>query len=71
MANFLSFYSLCNAKDHVICHYPTYQQLYELPKTIGAEVSFWGGKENEKWHLDIEELKSLIKPNTKIIVLKY
>lgn len=70
-ANHMLLYSLVGRGDHVICHYPTYQQLYTVPASLGAEVSLWKAKEDTKWQLDIEELKSLIKPNTKLIIIKY
>lgn len=68
-ANLIAFYGLIGKGDHVICHYPTYQQLYEVPKSLGAEVDFWQAKEDRKWQLDIEELKTLIRPNTKMIII--
>lgn len=69
-ANFLLLYSLVGPGDHVICHYPTYQQLYSVPESLGAEVSLWKSKEKEGWKLDIDELKGLIRPNTKLIIIK-
>ena len=68
-ANMAIFYGLIEKGDHVICHYPTYQQLYEIPKRLGAEVDYWRAAESKKWQLDIEELKSLIRPNTKMIII--
>ncbi|PGG97779.1 hypothetical protein GX51_07161 [Blastomyces parvus] len=69
LANFLIFYGLCNRGDHVICHYPTYQQLYTQPAALGAEVSFWRTKGEDNWTLDLEALKGMIKENTKFIVI--
>lgn len=69
-ANHLLLYSLVGRGDHIICHYPTYQQLYTVPASLGAEVSLWKAKEDAKWQLDVEDLKSLIKPNTKLIIIK-
>ena len=69
-ANFTVFYALIGKGDHVICHYPTYQQLYDVPASLGAEVSLWRAHEENKWQLDVEELKELIRPNTKMIVIK-
>ena len=69
-ANFLIFYALVGKDDHVICHYPTYQQLYSVPKSLGADVSLWKAKEDVKWQLDVDELKGLIRPNTKMIIIK-
>jgi DNA-binding transcriptional MocR family regulator len=69
-ANFLLHYTLIGPGDHVICHYPTYQQLYSVPESLGAEVSLWKAKEEDGWKLDVKELESLVKPNTKMIILK-
>lgn len=70
-ANFLLYYTLVGPGDHVICHYPTYQQLYSVPESLGAEVSLWKAKHDDGWALDVKELESLIQPNTKLIILKY
>ena len=70
-ANFLVLYTLVSKGDHVICHYPTYQQLYTVPETLGAEVSLWRSAESNKWQLDTKELESLRRPNTKMIIIKY
>ncbi|KAF5863080.1 hypothetical protein ETB97_010650 [Aspergillus alliaceus] len=69
LANFIVFFALVGPGDHVIVQYPTYQQLYSLPTSLGAQVSLWKAKEDDNWNLDIEELKRLIQPNTKMIVL--
>jgi aspartate/methionine/tyrosine aminotransferase len=69
-ANFLVIYSLVGSGDHVICHYPTYQQLYSVPEQMGATVSLWKAKEENDWRLDVDELDQLITPHTKLIILK-
>ncbi|KAK2671394.1 Pyridoxal phosphate-dependent transferase, major domain [Fusarium oxysporum f. sp. vasinfectum] len=69
MANYLVLSTTCTKGDHVICQFPNYGPLYLLPKYFGAEVDFWVGKEERSWNPDIEELKALIKPNTKAIIL--
>lgn len=68
-ANMTVFYGLIGKGDHVICHYPVYQQLYEVPKSLGAEVDLWHSREDRKWQLGIEDLKGLIRPNTKMIII--
>ena len=70
LANFIVLFALLGPEDHVIVQYPTYQQLYSLPASLGVQVSLWKAKENDNWNLDTEELGSLIQPNTKMIVLK-
>ncbi|KAK4218880.1 pyridoxal phosphate-dependent transferase [Rhypophila decipiens] len=68
-ANFLLIYTLIGPGDHVICVYPTYQQLYDVPKSLGAEVSLWKLKEENGYIPDISELEGLVKPNTKLIII--
>ncbi|KAH9211020.1 pyridoxal phosphate-dependent transferase [Leptodontidium sp. 2 PMI_412] len=68
-ANFLALYTLIHPGDHVICVYPTYQQLYEVPQSVGAEVSLWRLREEEEFAHNIQDLKSLIKDNTKMIII--
>lgn len=61
---------MLEATDHVIVMFPTYQSIYDVPRGMGCEVSFWEIKEkNKNWTLDINELRSLIKPNTKVIYI--
>jgi aspartate/methionine/tyrosine aminotransferase len=56
--------------DHVISMFPTYQSLYEVALSKGLEVSKWALKQTDnKWTIDLEELRNLIKPNTKLIVV--
>lgn len=69
-ANFLSLYTNVGRGDHAICHYPTYQQLYSVPESFGAEVSLWKSKQEEDWRVDLDELKGLIRPNTTVIIIK-
>lgn len=69
-ANYLLLYTLIGPEDHVICHYPTYQQLYSVPASLGAKVSLWKSSEANEWKLDLNELRALIQPNTKLIILK-
>src|SRR5947208_10601783 len=41
LANFLFLYTMVGPGDHVVCMYPTYQQLYSVPESLGADVSLW------------------------------
>jgi aspartate/methionine/tyrosine aminotransferase len=66
VANFLLFYTLVGPGDHVICVYPTYQQLYSVPQSLGAEVSLWRLKVENGYVPDCADLASLAKPNTKV-----
>ncbi|GKT41431.1 capreomycidine synthase [Colletotrichum spaethianum] len=68
-ANFLLLYTLVNPGDHVICVYPTYQQLYGVPESLGANVSLWRLKKDNGFVPDVGELDGLVKPNTKMIII--
>lgn len=65
-ANHLVFYSLVGPGDHVVCVFPTYQQLYAVPETLGAEVSLWRLRAEDQYVPDVSELEKLIRSNTKV-----
>lgn len=68
-ANFLALYGLIEPGDHVISMLPSYQQLYDIPKSLGAEVEFIKLKEEDDWRFDVEELRAKMRPDTKMISL--
>ncbi|KAF6830971.1 aminotransferase class I and II [Colletotrichum plurivorum] len=68
-ANFLLLYTLVNPGDHVICVYPTYQQLYSVPESLGASVSLWRLKKENAFVPDVKELEGLVRSNTKMIII--
>lgn len=65
-ANYLLLYSLVGPGDHVICVYPTYQQLYDVPRSLGAEVSLWKLEKEHGYVPDVAELDGLAQQNTKV-----
>lgn len=68
-ANYLLLYSLVGPGDHVVCVYPTYQQLYDVPRSLGAEVALWKLKKENGYIPDVSELDSLVQQNTKVIMM--
>ncbi|KND91313.1 Capreomycidine synthase [Tolypocladium ophioglossoides CBS 100239] len=68
-ANFLVLYSLIGPGDHVVCVHPTYQQLYSVPESLGAEVSLWRLREDKGYLPDVGELDTLVRENTKSVLL--
>ena len=68
-AIFLFMHAVLQAGDHVIVHWPCYQALTEVARSIGCEVSPWIAREENGWGLDVRELEGLIKPNTRAIIL--
>ncbi|KAF2741572.1 aspartate aminotransferase [Polyplosphaeria fusca] len=68
-ANYLCAYALVGPGDHVICHYPTYQSLYSVPAHLGASVSLWPASPSTSWLPSLTTLATLIRPNTKLIII--
>jgi aspartate/methionine/tyrosine aminotransferase len=67
-ANFLLFNTLLDPGDHVVAVYPAYQQLYSVPRAIGCEVTLWRLRPENGFRYDLDELETLVQPNTKLIV---
>jgi aspartate/methionine/tyrosine aminotransferase len=53
--------------DHMIAVVPSYQSLYEVARSRGAEVTLV--PMGEGWTLDIDAVRAAVRPNTKLIVL--
>ena len=68
-ANFNSFYSLIEPYDTVISVFPTYQQLFSVPRGFMADVKLLRLRPENKWLPDIDELNELVDKKTKMIVL--
>ena len=68
-ANHHVFYSLISPGDRVISIMPTYQQLYSIPESYGADVQIMELKKVNGYLPDIEELKALAIPGTKMICI--
>ena len=59
-ANHHVFCSLISAGDRVVSIMPTYQQLYSIPESIGAEVAIMHLKQENDYLPDLSELKALV-----------
>lgn len=68
-ANFLVLYTLVKPGDHVIAVHPTYQQLYDVPESFGAQVDLLRLRPENNFLPDVDELKSLVNERTKLIIL--
>lgn len=68
--NFISMNVLLNFGDHVITVSPSYQSLYEVVRSIGCTLSYWEPNQNT-WEFNTDDLKKLIKSNTKLIILNF
>ncbi|MBI5946135.1 MAG: aminotransferase class I/II-fold pyridoxal phosphate-dependent enzyme [Chloroflexi bacterium] len=68
-AIYLFMHAMLTAGDHVIVHSPGYQSLAEVARGIGCDVSPWLAREENSWALDLDELRGLLRPSTKVIVI--
>lgn len=68
-ANALVHETLVEPGDHVISVLPTYQQLYAIPASYGAEVDLLRLREDDGWLPDLDELRALMRPGTKLIAI--
>ena len=66
-ANFVMAWSLVNPGDEVILMLPNYMQVPGLAKIIGADIKYIYLQEQSDWHLDMNELRSLLTNRTKLI----
>lgn len=68
-ANALVHQTLVEAGDRVISVLPTYQQHYSIPESIGADIQILKLTEKTGFLPDLEELKRLATPGTKLIAI--
>ena len=68
-ANHHVFYSLVEPGDRVISIMPTYQQLYSIPESYGAEVRLLNLTPENGYLPALEQLKELAVPRTKLICI--
>lgn len=59
------------AGDHAIVVTPAYQSLYEVARAAGAEVSLVELEHERGWALDLEQVRGLVRPETRAIVVNF
>lgn len=68
-ANHLVIETLTEPDDEVISVLPTYQQHYSIPEAFGATVRILPLRAENGFLPDVDELKSLITPHTRLICM--
>ena len=66
-ANFLIGWTLVEPGDEVVMVLPNYMQVPGLAKNLGASVKTIRLKESLGWHLDLDELASVVNKKTKLL----
>ena len=68
-ANFLVMMQTINPGDEIVIDMPSWPQPYELGKALGANIKIVKRRESLKWNIDLNELKKLVTPQTRLIFL--
>lgn len=68
-ANFLTYLTLLEPGDEFIIEKPGYQPMWLSAEMLGAKRVDWERKFDQDYKLDLESIKQLITPKTKLIVL--
>lgn len=63
--------SLIGPNDHIIVEHPNYPSLYYIPESLERQMDLFHLKMDEKFKPNLEELESLIRPETKLIALTH
>jgi aspartate/methionine/tyrosine aminotransferase len=68
----LTMMVLLQPGDHVVATFPGYQSLYQLAADMGCAIDFWRPlEETDGWRFDLDALRSLLRPDTKLVVVNF
>jgi capreomycidine synthase len=70
-AIYLMMNALVNEGDEVLVLDPIYQQFYSIGESLGARFKPWPLRFEQRFAPDIAEAKSLITPNTRLVVVNF
>jgi aspartate/methionine/tyrosine aminotransferase len=70
-AIFLFMHAVLKPGDHVLVHWPCYQSLFEIARSMGCEVTFWEARPENRWALDLDKLKCQLRSNTRAIIVNF
>jgi len=70
-ANFSVIAHLVGPKDHIIVEHPTYPSLFQVPRSLGRDLSLFHLKWEDDFRPDMAALRKLVKPKTKLITLTH
>lgn len=67
---YCAMHALLGADDHAIVAVPNYQSAESIPRSL-CEVSGVVLHEDRAWQLDVDEVRDLLRPNTKVISVNF
>lgn len=68
-ANFIACHTLLEKGDEVVMMVPNYMQIWGIAQEMGCITKAFHLREDNNWAPDLEELRSLVTPKTKMIAL--
>ncbi len=69
MANHLAMAAMIESGDEVLIEKPTYELIVSTAEYLGADIKFFGRSHENKFQIDIDEIKNKITDKTKLIVI--
>ena len=70
-ALFWAMQELVGPGEHAIVTVPCYQAMETVTVATGAEVSALVPRREDGWALDLDDLRGLLRPNTKLVAVNY
>ncbi len=68
-ANFIACHTLVEPGDEVVMMVPNYMQIWGIVEEMGATPKAFHLREHDSWAPDLEELRRLVTPKTKMIAV--
>lgn len=68
-AIFNFMHAMLEPGDHVIVQWPGYQSLAEVARSVGADVTLWCTHHEDGWALDMDDLRGMLRPSTRLVVI--
>ena len=69
MANYLAMATILEAGDEVVVEHPAYGLLVDAALSLGAQVKRFARREENGYAVDTEEVRRVVTPKTRLIVL--
>ena len=70
-ALFWAMQELAGPGDHAVVTVPCYQAMETVTLATGADVSALVPRREDGWALDLDDLRGLLRPNTKLVAVNY
>jgi len=68
-ANFLATWSLLEPGDEIAVMLPNYMQIWGIARSLGVEVRGFRLREELDWAPDLDELRAVVSPRTRLVVV--